>query len=297
MQLDISNDSLPVYEALASAVRLKIIQLLSVNKMSVKELAAELGLSSAIVTMHVKKLETAGLISTDRLGRSKVSSLKIDSITVNFPKKIYTTYNTSNTSIPIGQYTNFSIVAPCGLATSEDFIGINDHPKYFMDPKRMNAQILWFTQGFIEYQIPNLLEEDQHLEMLEISMEIASEFPFSNNNWPSDITFSLNNKYLGTWTSPGDFSDIRGKNNPDWYPDNLNQYGLLKTIRILEHGTYMEGEPMSDTKISDFASPDNQLWTLRIEVKEDAKHVGGCTIYGKHFGNHDQNINFSLFYS
>ncbi len=54
-----------------------------------------------------------------------------------------------------------------------------------------------------------LLEEDQHLEMLEISMEIASEFPFSNNNWPSDITFSLNNKYLGTWTSPGDFSDIR----------------------------------------------------------------------------------------
>ncbi len=57
MQLDISNESLPVYEALASSVRLKIIQLLSLNKMSVKELASELGLSSAIVTMHVKKLE------------------------------------------------------------------------------------------------------------------------------------------------------------------------------------------------------------------------------------------------
>ena len=56
MQLDISQDSLPVYEALASSVRLTIIQLLSKKKMSVKELASELGLSSAIVTMHVKKL-------------------------------------------------------------------------------------------------------------------------------------------------------------------------------------------------------------------------------------------------
>ncbi len=297
MQLDISQDSLPVYEALASSVRLTIIQLLSKKKMSVKELASELGLSSAIVTMQVKKLETAGLITTDRLGRSKVSSLKVDSITVNFPKKIYTAYNTLDTSIPIGQYTNFSIVPPCGLATSDDFIGINDHPKYFMDPLRMNAQILWFTQGYIEYQIPNLLEKEQKLEMLEISMEIASEFPLSNNNWPSDISFSLNGKNLGTWTSPGDFSDIRGKNNPAWYPDNLNQYGLLKTIRIMDHGTYMEGEPLSPTRITDFNSNETQLWTLRIEVKSDAKNVGGCTIYGKKFGNHEQDIDFKLFYS
>lgn len=87
MQLDITQDSLPVYEALASSVRLTIIQLLSKKKMSVKEVASELGLSSAIVTMHIKKLENAGLITTDRLGRSKVSSLKVDSITINFPKK------------------------------------------------------------------------------------------------------------------------------------------------------------------------------------------------------------------
>ena len=296
MQLDISEASLPVYEALASSVRLKIIQLLSKNKLSVKELASELNLSSAIVTMHVKKLETAGLIATDRQGRSKVSSLKVDAININFPEKIYTAYETLETSIPIGQYTNYEITPPCGLATSEDFIGVNDHPKYFMDPKRMDAQILWFTQGFIEYQVPNLLEESQ-LEMLEISLEIASEFPFSNNNWPSDITFYLNGKELGTWTSSGDFSDVRGKNNPSWYPDNLNQYGLLKTIRIMAHGTYMEGEPLSDVRITDFPLSETQLWTLRVEVKEDAKNVGGCTIYGKNFGNHDQDINLKLFYS
>ena len=59
MQLEINQEALPVYEALASNVRIKIIQLLAKNKMNVKELAQELGLSSAIITMHIKKLEEA----------------------------------------------------------------------------------------------------------------------------------------------------------------------------------------------------------------------------------------------
>ncbi len=54
MQLEINQEALPVYEALASNVRIKIIQLLAKNKMNVKELAQELGLSSAIITMHIK---------------------------------------------------------------------------------------------------------------------------------------------------------------------------------------------------------------------------------------------------
>ncbi len=56
----------------------------------------------------------------------------------------------------------------------------------------MDARILWFTSGFVEYQSPNFLNAEDTLEMLEVSVEISSEFPFSNDNWPSDITFSLN---------------------------------------------------------------------------------------------------------
>lgn len=41
MQLQINEESLPVYEALASKTRIKIIQLLS-KKMNVKDLAKEL---------------------------------------------------------------------------------------------------------------------------------------------------------------------------------------------------------------------------------------------------------------
>src|SRR5699024_428437 len=225
MQIQINEDALPVYEALASPVRIKIIQLLSKNKMNVKQIAQALGLSSAIITMHINKLKKADLIKTEKVGQQKISSLKVDKIEINFPEKIFNAFDTKESSIPVGHYTDYKVKPSCGLATDEFFIGLVDEPKFFMASERMDAQLLWFTEGFLEYQTTNLLNHEEHLEMLEISMEISSEFPFANNNWPSDITFSLNDKELGTWTSPGDFADIRGKYTPAWYPDNQNQYG------------------------------------------------------------------------
>ena len=108
--------------------------------------------------------------------------------------------------------------------------------------------------------------------MLEVSVKFLLNFLFSNDNWPSDITFSLNGVELGTWTSPGDFADIRGKYTPDWYPDNLNQYGLLKTIRITKHLTNMNGTLVKHH--DQRTSLKQDTWHLRIEVKDDAKHVG-----------------------
>ncbi|HIY57378.1 MAG TPA: metalloregulator ArsR/SmtB family transcription factor [Candidatus Tetragenococcus pullicola] len=297
MQIQINEEALPVYEALASPVRIKIIQLLSKNKMNVKQIAQALGLSSAIITMHINKLKKADLIKTEKVGQQKISSLKVDKIEINFPEKIFNAFDTKESSIPVGHYTDYKVKPTCGLATDEFFIGLVDEPKFFMASERMDAQLLWFTEGFLEYQTTNLLNHEEHLEMLEISMEISSEFPFANNNWPSDITFSLNDKELGTWTSPGDFADIRGKYTPAWYPDNQNQYGLLKTIRIMHHGTYMDGEPMSDVTIDDLRGSDIDLWKLRVEVKEDAKNVGGCTLFGKSFGNYPQDIKVKIFYS
>jgi len=300
MQLEIDESSLIVYQALASDVRIKIIQLLSKNKMNIKELAQELQISSPIVTKHIQKLEDAGIIKTERVagksGRQKISILKVDHIEINFPKKIYHSFESYETSVPIGHYTNFDIKPTCGLATAKDFVGPVDDPKYFMDPLRVAAGILWFTEGFIEYTIANFLKPENQLQQLEISLELSSEFPFSNDVWPSDITFSLNGLELGVWTSPGDFADTRGKFTPDWWPNNLNQYGLLKTIRITNHGTYIDGDPISDVSISDL-NTDCDRWVFGLAVKEDAKNVGGVTIFGESFGNHNQDILFRLYYS
>lgn len=296
MQLDITDSSLSVYEALASPVRLKIIRLLSVQPMSVKELATELAISSPIVTKHLNKLEQAELIQSKRVGHQKMSSLRVDTIAIKFPHAIFPDFKVHKMAIPVGHYTEYSVQPSCGLAGPDDYIGKVDNPKYFMFPERMNAGMIWFNDGFVEYRTPNFLTANEHLEMLDLSVELSSEFPFSNNTWPSDITFSINGHEIGTWRSPGDFSDIRGKYTPDWVPDNVNQYGILKILRVTDHGTYLDGQPFTDVCLADLPV-DAETWTVRFEVKQDAKKAGGCTIFGKGFGNHDQDIELSAFYS
>lgn len=300
MQLDISENSLKTFEALASNVRLKIIQLLSIKKMNIKEIAAELQLSSAIISKHINKLEEADLIKTERIpgisGLQKISILKVDQINVVFPTKIYPSFESYETSIPIGHYTDYQVKPSCGLADDTDFIGQVDEPRFFMDSRRMDASILWFTSGYVEYKTPNLLKTEDTIQQIDISLEFSSEFPFANDDWPSDITFWLNDINLGIWTSPGDFADTRGILNPDYWPDNLNQYGLLKTIRITKHGTYIDGDFLSDVTVNDIQQS-LEVWNLKFEVNEESENVGGLTLFGKKFGNHSQDIIVKTYYS
>lgn len=299
MELDISKHSLPVFEALASNVRINIIHLLAEQPRNMKELADALGLSSAIISMHVKKLEKAGIIRTDRIpgkgGVQKLCVLYVDKMEITFPTKQQVKQEYHQTEISIGHYTDLQIRPTCGLATPEKIIGEFDDPRYFFDGERVNAKILWFYQGYIEYKVPNYLLSSQHPKELEISMELSSEAPFTNSNWPSDIDFYLNDVHLGQWTSPGDYGDSRGKYTPSWWPSVVNQYGLLKKIRITGHGTYLDGKLFSNVTLNDVAIREKQ-WTFRIAVEEDSVHVGGVTLFGSGFGNYNQDLVFQLFY-
>lgn len=296
MDIDVSEKSLPVFTALDSKVRIAIINLLSKSKMNVAQLSRALGLSSTIIIMHLNKLEAAHIIRTEKKGNQRISSLQIDTIDINFPQQLYVPYENYHVEIPVGQFSNFDVKTSCGLAGQKGFIGKVDNPRYFVDPQRYQAGMVWFAKGYIEYKIPNYLTPDQDLEMIELSAELSSEFPFSNNKWPSDITVSLDGYEIGTWTSPGDFSDVRGKYTPKWVYNDMNQYGILKSFRISKHGSFIDGHHAADTVISDIDSH-KSFWTLRIEVKEKAKNAGGCTIFGNHFGNHDQGIKGTFYYS
>ena len=296
METTISQDYLDVYKALASPVRLEIIQLLSKEQLSIEELAAHLGLSATITARHLKKLAKAEIIQFNQVGHKKVAKIKGDKINIAFPKTIYELFNVYKTEVPVGQFTNFSVKPSCGMAGRTDYIGKVDNPSYFMDPHRMEAGMVWFNDGYLEYQLPNHLKDSDHLQMIDIVAELGSEFPFSNNNWPSDITVSVNGTELGFWTSPGDFSDVRGKYTPAWVPNNVNQYGLQKTFRITDHGTYLDGQPWSPVSLADL-SYDPDRFVLRFEVKKTATHKGGCTIYGQGFGNFRESLQMKLFYS
>ncbi len=299
MQIDATEKSLPVYEALASKVRLQIIQLLSKQDMNVSELAQALGLSSAIMTMHVKKLEKSGIIKTEMLpgkgGVQKVCSLVLDRIEIVLPSKANPPRMSHQMVVSVGHFTDFSIEPTCGIATVEKIIGQFDDPRCFLDPERVNAKILWFSQGYIEYKVPNYLLKSQIPLELEVSFEISSEAPLINDDYPSDIHFYLNGVHLGYWTSPGDFGDKKGNYTPSWWPSVINQYGLLKTLRINAEGTFMDGTRISDVTLDqvDITRPQ---WTFRFEVPPDAEHVGGLTLFGSGFGNYKQDIIFKLYY-
>jgi len=299
LKTDGQSQYLPIYEALASEVRWKIMEFLVSGEKSVKEIAAMLQLSPSIVTMHVRKLEAAGIISSRRVrregGTHKLCFLVQDSIQIALPSSSRLNGVTEH-HIPVGHYTGCEVYPTCGIGTLEKELGVWDDPGYFHDPERVQAAILWFAKGYVEYKLRNPLKQEQIVERIEISMEIASETPGLRDAWLSDITFTFNGTRLGTWTSPADFGRAaRGKYTPEWWHRNLNQYGLLKTIRMDRSGTYMDEERMSDITIADLNLQES-YWTLRFAVEEDAAHVGGHTLYGAGFGNHDQDIVVRTYY-
>ena len=299
MNLDVSENSLPFYEAMASSVRLELIQLLAKQPMNIRQLAEAVGLSSAIMSMHVKKLVKGGIVRTDmqpgRGGMQKLCTLMIDHADIIFPNKMEHIREYHQSFIPVGHYTDFTVEPTCGLATTEKIIGELDDPRYFLDAERFQANILWFSEGFVEYKIPNFLLATENPQELLISMEISSEAPLTDENWSSDISFYLNGVKLGTWTSPGDYGDKRGKFNPSWWPDDVNQYGLLKHLTITDQGTRVDGKPISDVTLEQINVRDKQ-WTFRIASEKGACNVGGVTLFGKGFGNYNQDIVLRLYY-
>ena len=300
VQITSPDDGLELFKTLGSEVRVGIIKLLLSHKqMNMNEIAKELKITNGALTSHIKRLENAGLITISNEpsghGNQKLCSLRREKILIDFesPKVIQ---NVSNADIKVGHYSDYKVYPTCGLATAQTLIGEVDDTRYFSHPDRYNADILWFTRGYVEYEIPNFIPTAQRITQIMLSAELSSEAPGVNSVWPSDITFSINDREIGMWTSPGDFGDVRGIFTPDWWFPNWNQYGLLKLLVINETGTFIDGLQISDVSIDDFHLDYRSKIRFRLAVKDDAEHVGGLTIFGSTFGNYAQNIRSSLSY-
>ena len=99
-------------------------------------------------------------------------------------------------------------------------------------PSAVEAQLLWFHHGYVEYRFPNRLHHGETVASLQLTMEVCSEAPLHNENWPSDVVVSINGVALGSWTSPGDFGDQRGAFTPEWWSTANTQYGLMKIWQV-----------------------------------------------------------------
>lgn len=296
------ENGLPVFQALSSEVRVEILSLISrQGPVSPKQISAQLNIPVSTLTPHLRILCDCGLLQMSETntehGHQKRYCMLPDNeqLMISLNASVHT-HSMYKAEIPIGSYGSFHIAPTCGLATPTSFIGLVDEPRYFAHPNRMQAEIVWFTSGYLEYTLPNFIPRHTRIEQLVISMELSSEAPETNNDWPSDITFSLNGTTLGTWTSPGDFGDRRGNLNPDWWYLFLNQYGLLKHLTINREGTFIDEEKLSDITTDSLGLTDQSILNFRLSVSEDAENVGGCTLFGRSFGDYRQNIQVEITY-
>lgn len=295
------DEGLEIFKALGSNIRIEIIKILRENNgMNMNDLAAALNVTNGALTSHIKKLEDCGLISitseSSGHGNQKLCSVHLDKILIDIDSAEEDT-NVYLTELKVGHYSNYEVFPTCGLASPTALIGEVDDTRYFAHPDRYNADILWFTKGHVEYIIPNFIPFSQKIDKITISAELSSEAPGVNEVWPSDISFYINDTFIGSWTSPGDFGDVQGIFTPEWWFPNWNQYGLLKLLVINKRGTFIDGLQISDVTINHLNLTDKSTIRFKMAVNNDADHIGGLTIFGKNFGNYNQNINVRINYS
>ena len=296
------EEGLETLRGLASPVRVRMLKLLHIRgPLNVNEISAALSLPQSTVSSNVQILEAGGLIRCETIkakkGNQKVCHSAFDEIVVMFKEDLRPKGDhTIEVSMPLGLYTSCNASAPCGLCSTEKIIGLLDVPDFFLDPERMKAALLWFGRGYVEYQFPNNAKlTNAAVERLEFSMELSSEVPGTSAEWPSDITLWIDSIEIGTWTSPGDYGDKRGVYTPHWWKLKGSQYGKLKTWTIGASGSFIDGVRVSDVTIDDLKLSEHHSIRMRIGIREHARHPGGVNIFGRGFGNYDQDIVMRLY--
>lgn len=296
------QDKMEVLKGLSSPIRIQILRVLHANgPMNVNEIAKAMKLPQSTIATNIQVLDDSGLIRTETIkaskGQQKICSARFDEVFIRLDGlSAQQQDHMVEVSMPLGLYTSYQVSAPCGLCSTEGIIGLLDVPDLFLDPSRMQAALLWFGRGHVEYKFPNNAKiAKTEVEAIEFSMEISSEVPGTNADWPSDISVWVNDVLVGTWTSPGDFGDKRGVYTPRWWKLEGSQYGKLTTWNISAKGCFVDGVKVSRVTLKQLDLAAHHSIRLKVGIDERAKHPGGMNIFGRGFGNYDQDIVMRLF--
>lgn len=289
-----------ILAALSSKTKRAIVELLNGHNLNVNEIASRLNLPQSTVATSVKQLVEAGIVTMERIpgergGMQKLCSLTYEALVIEFPALQHDLSDRRvEVEMPVGLYADYDVRPTCGLCSTEGIIGMLDAPQTFSMPERTKASLLWFSRGYVEYKYPRNVSPDRRIKRLELSMELCSEAPNSAMDWPSDITVWINGIEIGTWTSPSEFGQPRGALTPSWWRTNSAQFGLLKQWSVTEEGAYIDGQRAADIALSDLSLDGHHSIRARIGIKEDARNLGGVNIFGRGFGNYDQDIVLTL---
>ncbi|MDD3744842.1 MAG: helix-turn-helix domain-containing protein [Lentimicrobiaceae bacterium] len=308
LSLNNSVDIVNVCRALSTPLRIEILKILSYSgPLNIQEIAELLNSPSSTISTNVKAMEDAGLIISDKQpaknGSNKICSPVYLDILINLrvQKNLKNHMQKLEMSVPIGNFHAYEVSPSCGYVLFNQDGTLNkdfqiDNKYAFLLPERIDAQLLWFRKGFVEYHIPVNQLKDTVVSSISFSVEICSEAPGYNDNWKSDITMWINDVEIGTWLSPADYGGKRGKITPEeWYLDST-QYGILTEWVVGVDGTYVNNLKCSDVAIRDLNVVEYPVVKMRIGVKETAENIGGINIFGEKFGNYPQNIIMTIIY-
>ncbi|WP_425330060.1 ArsR/SmtB family transcription factor [Terrirubrum flagellatum] len=286
-----------ILRGLASPARVRILRLLRKRgPLNVNQIAEALGLPQSTIATNIQILEEAELIETEigkaSKGQQKICAARFDEVVIRLePEDSSRDKNIVEVEMPLGLYTSYNVSAPCGLCSTEGIMGVLDVPDLFLDPRRVQAALIWFGRGHIEYKFPNNAKVlNAEVAELEFELELSSEVPGTNTDWPSDISLWVNDVHVGAWTSPGDFGDRRGAYTPRWWKLEGSQYGVLTRWRITSSGTFVGEQRISDVTLAQLKLAEHHSIRLRVGIDEKATRPGGVNIFGRGFGNHDRDI-------
>jgi len=298
MNLDDKEQLALLSKALSAEVRIEILRLLCKQDLNINEIADRLMLPQSSAAAHVKVLEEANLIKTTLQpgirGTMKVCSKQLDffgiELLTNMEEKV------EIINMPIGNFVDYQVEPTCGIVSEKGAIDEEDEPRCFYNPERTKAKLLWFGKGYLEYRFPNNVLTSQLEKRVELSMELCSEDHEYNFDYPSDISAWINEIEVGTWTCPSDYGGRRGKLNPEWWPDKNTQFGILKTWSLTEEGSFIDDTKVNNITIKEYHLSEKEFISVRIGIKEDAKHMGGVNLFGDCFGDYAQNIRMKIIF-
>lgn len=290
-----------ICRALSSPERIGILRYLSGSPAIITKISAHCQLPLSSTAHHIHILEDAGLISVCSIpqtrGSQKVCVLTLNSITLSLYTKSadHEAGLLFQQAMPIGNYFDYHIVPPCGMISGVDRLGPTDEISAFCMPDRIHAQLIWLSQGYLEYRFSNICFSEDKVNSVVFSLELCSEYSGHRNNWPSDITIWINNREIGVIHSPGDYGNRHGRLTPLWWDDCNTQYGDLWWITLSENGCFINEVRVSDETIETLCLSDGDSIRFRIGVCPDARFCGGINLFGHLFGDYPQDIVMNVY--
>ena len=281
-----------ICKALSSPQRMMIMQAISRKTMTVSELAELLKLAQSTMTVHIQELEAAGLLRAEIRpgpvrGQRKLCSPALDGFSFQFASG----KDENSISMPVGHFVDFSVKPTCGMNSTTGQIIKVDVPAEFTSPQRADAQVVWGGEdSYFEYRF-QVLPCAKTANGIEISAEVCSEYLDSKVDWKSDISLWIDGKLIGTFNSPGDMGGRRGRFTPSWVPIYWTQYGFLVKWRVDNKGCFVNDKLVKKSLgYKDLRLAQQSDFRVRIGVSPKAKNKGGLNLFGRHYGDFEQDI-------